>query len=463
MASDDPSEARQRSGLTDLLSVFQRLRDTAPRDAAATAGSGTGGSGNFRASWRAWRRSRPFWGGLLMVLGGLELMVIPLSGVLGHGAIKLVIYIGIGGVFGVLMGVLLIACGIVLWVNPVHRTFYGIAGVALGILSFPASNLGGFFLGMLLAIVGGSIAFAWTPLAEPPVTAKPDAESSGTGPAETEPAGSGPPESDPETTPMSAVSAESTGSATFGTHAKQAKPAEARLPRRMAIAAMPLLLTAGLLGSPGTSAAPAAPQPICILGIFCFPSPSPSPSPSPTPTPSPSVRVPGIPGVPGGPSPSPSPSPTPAPKNASGAPGLVAATASSVIKAGSAELTDFAYQGAATLATASGKVQVMKFTASELTLSGGVTATVSQGGATTTTTSSALDFSGSVVLYATQLSGCLGPLCVTLTPANVLTGLLKLLGPVTSNVSLTLTSVTTDQPLVMAGTLQANGLNISLS
>jgi Family of unknown function (DUF6114) len=405
MAPDEPSEARQRSGLTDLLSLFQRVRGSAPRDASATAASRGGRSGDFRASWRAWRRSRPFWGGLLMVLGGLELMVIPLSGVLGHGAVKLVIYIGIGGVFGVLIGVLLIACGIVLLLNPAHRTFYGIAGVALGILSFPASNLGGFFLGMLLAIVGGSMAFAWTPLAE-------------------------------------------------------AKAAEAGLPRRMAIAAMPLLLTGGLLGSPGTSDAPAAPQPVCILWIFCFP----SPSPSPTPTPSPSASVPGIPGVPGVrlPGPSPSASPTPAPKNAAGTPGLMAATAASVIKAGSAELTDFAYQGTATLPTASGKVQVMKFTATALTLSGGVTATVSQGGATTTTASSALDFSGGVVLYATQLSGCLRPLCVTLTPANVLTGLLKLLGPVTSNVSLTLTSVTTDQPLVMAGVLQASGLDISL-
>jgi hypothetical protein len=124
-----------------------------------------------RALWRAWRRSRPFWGGLLLVLAGLELVAIPLSGVLGRGAIKLVIYIGIGGVFGVLIGLLLIAAGILLWVSPVHRVFYGIAGIALGIVSFPASNLGGFFLGMLLAIVGGSLGFAWAPADSPPVAA----------------------------------------------------------------------------------------------------------------------------------------------------------------------------------------------------------------------------------------------------------------------------------------------------
>ena len=124
--------------------------------------------GCWRA-WRAWRRSRPFWGGVLLAFAGLELLAIPLSGILMHGAVKLVIYIGIGGVFGVLIGVLLIAAGIALWANPAHRMFYGIAGVVLGIASFPASNLGGFFIGMLLAIIGGSIGFAWTPAQATPV------------------------------------------------------------------------------------------------------------------------------------------------------------------------------------------------------------------------------------------------------------------------------------------------------
>jgi hypothetical protein len=120
------------------------------------------------ARWRGWRRSRPFWGGLLLVLAGLELFAIPLSGVLIHGAIKLVIYIGIGGVFGVLIGALLILSGLMTWFNSTHKTFYSIAGIVLGIVSFPASNLGGLFLGMLLAIIGGAIAFAWTPLQEAP-------------------------------------------------------------------------------------------------------------------------------------------------------------------------------------------------------------------------------------------------------------------------------------------------------
>jgi hypothetical protein len=136
-----------------------------PADAGAAPGpvAGAHARPSRRARFLAWRRSRPFWGGLLLILSGLELFAIPLSGDLIHGAVKLVIYIGIAGVFGVLIGALLVVAGLVTWFNQTHKTFYGIAGVVLGIVSFPASNLGGLFVGMLMAIIGGSIAFAWTP------------------------------------------------------------------------------------------------------------------------------------------------------------------------------------------------------------------------------------------------------------------------------------------------------------
>src|ERR1700749_23440 len=118
-----------------------------------------------RARWQAWRRRRPFSGGLLLILSGLELVALPLSGVLVHGGLKLVIYIGIGGVFGVLIGALLIAAGTGLLGNPVHRSVFGVPGILLGSAPFPAPNLGGFFLGMLLAIVGGALGYAWAPVA----------------------------------------------------------------------------------------------------------------------------------------------------------------------------------------------------------------------------------------------------------------------------------------------------------
>ena len=113
--------------------------------------------------FRNWRRSRPFWGGLLLALAGLELIGIPLLSILAHGSVKVVIYIGIGGVFGVLIGGLLVACGLLIWFHPVQRVFYSVAGVLLAIASFVATNLGGFFLGMLLGVIGASLSFGWTP------------------------------------------------------------------------------------------------------------------------------------------------------------------------------------------------------------------------------------------------------------------------------------------------------------
>jgi hypothetical protein len=136
------------------------------------AASGNAGFGaavfSRRAAFRRWRRTCPFWGGFLLLLAGIELLLIPLSGIFIHGAVKLVVYIGIGGVFGVLLGVLLIACGLLLWLNAAHRTFYAIAGVLLAVLSFIVSNFGGFFIGMLLGIIGGSMGFGWTPSADQP-------------------------------------------------------------------------------------------------------------------------------------------------------------------------------------------------------------------------------------------------------------------------------------------------------
>jgi hypothetical protein len=451
------------------------------------AGEQPGPSGAWREAWRRWRRTRPFWGGLMLVLAGVELIAIPLTGVLGHGAIKLVIYIGIGGVFGVLIGALMIACGVFICVNPQHRTFYGIAGILLGILSFPASNLGGFFIGMLLAIVGGGIAFAWTPLpAEPdrPVVIGEPGES--WDPDEPTDPGSGDlrdsayyeefhrPEDLDDLDEFDDLDEPGELDEPDGPD-EPVVPGGASAPsglRYLAVAAMPLVLLASLFAAPGARAATAAPQQgsgTCILLIICLPSPNPSPTPSPSPS---------TPGTGSGPAPSTSPSPgQPGQPGQSGKPGkshhkgkhptadgpdLEAATVTSVLTAGSATLDRFAYQGAANVPTAGGgTVKMMKFTANSITLSGDVTATVTQRSATAVTTSPTFDFAGSVVLYATKLSGCLGPLCVTMTPGNAVAVLLRLTSGVTGQLNLTLTHVTTDQPLVMAGSLESGRLSLS--
>lgn len=110
-----------------------------------------------RPGFRAWRRSRPFWGGLLAIIGGVELVLVPLA------PMPVVIHQGIAGIGSYLIGVLLAVLGVLLWFQPAQRTFYGVVAVLLSLASFVTSNFGGFIIGMLLGLIGGSLAFAWAP------------------------------------------------------------------------------------------------------------------------------------------------------------------------------------------------------------------------------------------------------------------------------------------------------------
>ena len=119
----------------------------------------------LRAGWgwfRHWRRTRPFWGGLLLVVAGIELLVAPAAQSLIL-PIDLIIYAGIAGVSGILIGVLLIAIGVLSWLQPAQHTFFGVVGLLLALVSFVTSNFGGFVIGMLIGIVGGALVFAWGP------------------------------------------------------------------------------------------------------------------------------------------------------------------------------------------------------------------------------------------------------------------------------------------------------------
>lgn len=119
----------------------------------------------IRSAWgwfRGWRRNRPFWGGFLLVAAGIELLVAPAAQSLVL-PIDLVIYAGIAGVYGPLIAFLLISLGVLSWLQPAQHVFFGLVGLMLALVSFPTSNFGGFVIGMLLGIVGGSLVFAWSP------------------------------------------------------------------------------------------------------------------------------------------------------------------------------------------------------------------------------------------------------------------------------------------------------------
>lgn len=122
-----------------------------------TPPSATGGLAGAAAAWRHWRHSRPFWGGLFVILGGA------LTILTERAPLPLVVHIGIQGVAGYLVPIVIVLCGILLWFNPAQRTFYSILAILLALGSWITSNLGGFFIGMMLGLVGGSLAFAWEP------------------------------------------------------------------------------------------------------------------------------------------------------------------------------------------------------------------------------------------------------------------------------------------------------------
>lgn len=244
--------------------------------------------------------------------------------------------------------------------------------------------------------------------------------------------------------------------------------------RPLTVTALSLALVAGILGTVDAGGASAAtrsqPAQTCILGICFGPTSSPTPAPSasssasPNPLPLPSVSLPVGTSLPAGPSASGTAKANgkkAAQKNASADPGLVASAATEVLTAGSATLAHFAYAGNVTLpAGGGGSVSMMKFTADSITLAGGVTDTVAQGGTTTVTSSPTLAFSGGVTLYATKLTGSLLGVPLTFTPSTVSAVLLTIASVLTSSATITMTNVTTDQPIVIAGALQTGQLSI---
>ncbi|UNO44394.1 hypothetical protein KGS77_33185 [Streptomyces sp. MST-110588] len=111
-----------------------------------------------RAALRGWRRTRPFWAGLLLVLGGAEMLLVPLS------PLTVLVSLGLGGLAALGIGLALIVAGLFLWWKPAAHHYVSVNALILSVLSFAATNLGGFLVGMGLGIAGGAMGFGWTPV-----------------------------------------------------------------------------------------------------------------------------------------------------------------------------------------------------------------------------------------------------------------------------------------------------------
>jgi hypothetical protein len=113
------------------------------------------------SGFQQWRSRRPFWGGLLLALGGGEVLLTQ------KAALPVVMHIGMTGLAGYLLPGLMAICGLLILFNPAQRLFYSICGVLVTLGTWVTSNLGGFFVGLLLGVVGSCLAFGWLPDQEP--------------------------------------------------------------------------------------------------------------------------------------------------------------------------------------------------------------------------------------------------------------------------------------------------------
>ncbi len=111
--------------------------------------------------FHAWSGRRPFWAGLFTLLGGFPIAYFPYADLrLGNVSLAMATT---GGAGALIIGVLLITLGLALWFQEAIRVFAGVAAILLALVSIPVSNLGGFFVGFSLSMVGGALALAWAP------------------------------------------------------------------------------------------------------------------------------------------------------------------------------------------------------------------------------------------------------------------------------------------------------------
>ncbi|MCL7381545.1 DUF6114 domain-containing protein [Streptomyces sp. 35G-GA-8] len=123
--------------------------------------TGSRGFTYWRLRFRAWRGARPFWAGLFTLLGGLPIAYFPYAQLhLGNLTLAMSTTAGAGSL---IIGVLLVTLGLTMWFQSIVRVFAGVAAILLALVSIPVSNIGGFLLGFLLAMLGGALSISWAP------------------------------------------------------------------------------------------------------------------------------------------------------------------------------------------------------------------------------------------------------------------------------------------------------------
>lgn len=110
-----------------------------------------------RLWFRAWRRTRPFWGALWTALAGAEIIR------LMSFSFGLALTGGWAYSAGYVMGGGLILMALTSVLAPHYKSLAGILAFLLALGAFPTANLGGYLLGSVLGIIGSSMIWSWGP------------------------------------------------------------------------------------------------------------------------------------------------------------------------------------------------------------------------------------------------------------------------------------------------------------
>jgi len=243
--------------------------------------------------FRGWRRARPFWGGLLAILAGVEIYASTQTSI-GDIVVK----VGVEGFQAYLIPLMLVLAGFLAWFTPGQRAFYGIITSFISVYALIGVNFGGWLAGTLLGVTAGALIFSWTPVDPTPVDG-PD------GPGEDDEPGSGQDtddDADDDHTPRHAATPHEFGEPDLGEPDLVRGRSDGARARLLAVTMVPLLVAAiGVVAMRSTSAAygacptpsrstttktpkpsastsPAAPEPSSSASPSSTASPSASPS-----------------------------------------------------------------------------------------------------------------------------------------------------------------------------------------
>lgn len=109
------------------------------------------------SKFRLWRRTRPFWGSVWMIVAALILLVFPIS-LLQFAFLMTTLWASL------VIGGLILAMGLIQLFLPSYAVITGSIGMVLSLVSFVTNTFGGLALGMLLGIIGCALSIAWRPV-----------------------------------------------------------------------------------------------------------------------------------------------------------------------------------------------------------------------------------------------------------------------------------------------------------